>query len=113
MKVKENDEMKMQFNEGQKRQMICYRIAVKRPASLKIDSERRTRLSVRAKQVGITFSGLKMFSPMPNEEDKTPISSSEENRFVPDQEDNANIVVDPLLCYESAASLFEDSEVYT
>jgi hypothetical protein len=46
--VKENDEMKMQFNEGQKRQMICYRIAVKRctfeklerPASLKSDSKR-------------------------------------------------------------------------
>ncbi|KAK2371451.1 cyclin a2-1 [Trifolium repens] len=44
-------------------------------------------------------------------EDKTPIGSSEENRIVPDQEDNANIVVDPLLCYESAASLFDNSEL--
>jgi hypothetical protein len=49
-------------------QMICYRIAVKRctfeklerPASLKSDSKRwNARLPVRAKQVGITFSGLK------------------------------------------------------
>jgi hypothetical protein len=30
---------------------------------------------------------------MPNEEDKTPISSSEENRFVPDQEDNGLFLI--------------------
>ncbi|GAU11022.1 hypothetical protein TSUD_113150 [Trifolium subterraneum] len=47
---------------------------------------------------------------MSNEE-KTPIGSNEENRIVPDQEDNANIVADPLLCDESAADVFDDSEL--